>query len=284
MEFMNVSSEPSKPDPSATIDASALMNMGALMSDTKVYNTAYINLDKGGKYYDLLTKNVVRGAREARGILLKAQTSGQVERLRVVQALQALSREFDRAMAEEEERRRKAMRKVPVMDGMALFDQEEEEGPCTTEGGFVLSEPEDMRENLGGEWRLQLVADKKGEGVKYFDEGTAWQTFDKQEESWRAFSPVAFLKVVEEGTYAFEDERRVVRKTRSSSDDGAGGFLTSLLSGSGGERISDQQVMSVDSEVCITRRWEQKVTSDNIKGYFAVWRRVDVGTYSKASQ
>lgn len=288
LEFMNFSEGPSKKVTTATIDASALTNMAQYMTDAKVYNTAYVNMDKGSKYYNLLTKNVVRTTREARQILLKADGRGKVERLRVVQALQAMAREFDKAMAEEEEQRRLKNRKVPMINGQPLFEVEESGGPVTTEGGYTLSSAEDMAASIDGEWRMQLMADRKGEGVQYVDAGNAWQRFDMGEGGWKSFSPLAFLKVVEDGTYSFEDEMRVVRRNRVSSDDGiSGGFLASLLSGTGSERIAAQQVLSADSEVCITRKYlptkELMSNDENIKNYFTVWRRAEVGEFSKAS-
>merc|ERR1712194_765878 len=66
-----------------------------------VYNTAYVDLEKGGKYYKKLSSSIVRSAREARQILLKATSSEEVSRLKVVQALRSLNRNFNEALAKE---------------------------------------------------------------------------------------------------------------------------------------------------------------------------------------
>jgi len=56
--------------------------------------------------------------------------------------------------------------------------------------------------------------------------------------------------------------------------------VAALFSGSGNDRIVEQQVLSVDSEVCITRKWKVNLSDSNTKNYFTVWRRVNVGTFS----
>merc|ERR1739838_136492 len=85
--------------------------------DTKRYNTAYVDLSKS--MYKTLTESVVRTAGEARQILLRAQYSGEVPRLRIVQALRFINREFSQAISNEKEFRRKMDEpiKIVLMNG-----------------------------------------------------------------------------------------------------------------------------------------------------------------------
>lgn len=73
------------------IDTTGLANIAQNFDN--VYQTAYVDLDNG--YYKRLTESIVRSNREARQILLKATGKGEVGRMKVVQALRSLSRQFD---------------------------------------------------------------------------------------------------------------------------------------------------------------------------------------------
>jgi hypothetical protein len=118
------------------------------------YNTAYIDLDKGGQYYRMLTENVVRSTREARQILLKAVASGEVERLKVVQALRSIGRHFDDAL-EEEKKEQEKQSKSALVDyaGRPILRARRSDGDDGAKSfdGCVLSEASQTLENLSGE-------------------------------------------------------------------------------------------------------------------------------------
>ena len=114
-------------------------------------------------------QNVVRSTREARQVLLKAVASGEVERLKVVQALRSISRHFDDAL--EEEKKQEESKNIPVdYAGRPIVGARRSSGSEVVRSvdEYILSEPTQTLENLDGKWRLQLMADRKGEGVDYF--------------------------------------------------------------------------------------------------------------------
>lgn len=250
------------------------------------YNMAYLDLSKGD-YYKALTEAVVRSPREARQILLKAVDKGEVTRLRIVQALRSVSRGFDDALVEEIEQS-KVVEPVAVMNGKPILERRVDTG--TTLKGmeeFTLAPPEQMRENLDGEWRLQCLADKKGDGVTFFNTTVAWQRIDTTEMVFSASSPVGGLVTVQQtGGMSFNDKRRILRRKRVQVT--GGGLLTGLLGGmSSGVPASvalPQQVLTVDSMLLITRGVPSRRVrnGDDTKNYFAVWRKVEPGTYSAA--
>mmetsp|Transcript_6596 Transcript_6596/g.7565 ORF Transcript_6596/g.7565 Transcript_6596/m.7565 type:complete len:645 (-) Transcript_6596:671-2605(-) len=88
--------------------------------DTKRYNTAYVDLSKN--MYKTLTQSVVRTAQEARNILVRAQYSGEEPRLKIVQALRFINREFSAAISKEKELKRKNDEpiKVVLMNGKPI--------------------------------------------------------------------------------------------------------------------------------------------------------------------
>ena len=148
---------------------------------------------------------------------------------------------------------------------------------------FILAAPEQMKADLQGEWRLQLLADKRGDGVKYFNTTEAWQTFDMSSSmEFESSIPQGFLgSVNKKGEIEFNDERRIYTQTNVKT--GAGGFLQSLMNGSSGAEAGPngpQQIISVDSVLLVTKYAGKGRTEDLVKNYFAVWRRVEPGTYS----
>eukprot|EP00592_Proboscia_alata_P017756 CAMPEP_0194392856 /NCGR_PEP_ID=MMETSP0174-20130528/122972_1 /TAXON_ID=216777 /ORGANISM="Proboscia alata, Strain PI-D3" /LENGTH=644 /DNA_ID=CAMNT_0039188471 /DNA_START=129 /DNA_END=2063 /DNA_ORIENTATION=+ len=88
--------------------------------DTKRYNTAYVDLSKN--MYKTLTQSVVRTAQEARNILVRAQYSGEEPRLKIVQALRFINREFSAAISKEKELKRKNDEpiKIVLMNGKPI--------------------------------------------------------------------------------------------------------------------------------------------------------------------
>jgi len=266
----------------------------------KVYNTAYIDLDKGGQYYRMLTENVVRSTREARQILLRATNKGEVERMKVVQALRSISRHFDDALIAEKEE--EEAQNVPVDYAgkpivVSRTPRRSAQGELATAigmDGFILSSPSQTLENLDGEWRLQLMADRKGDGVDFFNSTLFWQVIDASEMAYRSGESRGRLQgsSLRSGGLIFDAKERVLtREGASSSGRGAGGgmmggglFSVLLGGGGGGGEMTrmPQQILSVDSVLLVARAIVKAQAADNVKGYFSVWRRVEPGTYSRS--
>ena len=261
----------------------------------KVYNTAYIDLDKGSQYYRMLSENVVRSTREARQILLKATDSGEVDRTKIVQALRSISRHFDEALTAEKEQ--EASKNVPVdyagrpitgprrssMSGSSS-NAAARSALSTAIGmdGYVLSDRTQTLESLNGEWRLQLMADRKGEGVDFFNSTLVWQILDTSEKMDYATSSS------QTGSLKFKGSERVLKRATATGGGGggeSGGLFSALFSGRSGmaNKMTNvpQQVLSVDSALLVTRAVVSVPAADNVKDYFSVWRRAEPGTYRK---
>lgn len=273
---------------STFIDTTGLANIASNFDD--VYQTAYIDLSRN--YYKQLTESVVRTNREARQILLKATGAGEVERLKVVQALRSISRNFDDALEEEIQNNKPAPEPVAIMDGKPIIAQpqatEKDEVKQMVAAGldeYKLASPEQMMENLDGEWRLQLLADKRGDGVKYYNNSISWQRVDTKKMAFSSKGSAGFLTVSLSGGIEFQNKQRILKRTDLDIS-GTGGLLSGFLSkGSGGApgAVSiPQQIVSVDSVLLITRLApsNKKKYDDSTKDYFAVWRRVEPGTFA----
>mmetsp|Transcript_36218 Transcript_36218/g.76344 ORF Transcript_36218/g.76344 Transcript_36218/m.76344 type:complete len:527 (+) Transcript_36218:2301-3881(+) len=267
------------------IDATGFKDMSKNFD--KVYNTAYIDLDKGGQYYKMLTENVVRSTREARQILLKAVNKGEVERMKVVQALRSISRHFDEALTAE--KKNEEAKNVPVdYAGRPIVStrRSTQEDLATAIGmdGFVLSTASQTMENLDGEWRLQLMADRKGDGVDFFNSTVIWQAIDSSEMSYNSGSKGLRVSSAS-GKLDFNGKERILIRDGASmtTTPGGGGFLSMFLGGGGGTAGQmtnvPQQILSVDSAMLVTRAIVKAQAADNVKDYFSVWRRVDSGTF-----
>lgn len=253
----------------------------------KVYNTAYIDLDKGSQYYRMLTESVVRSTREARQILLKAVNKGEVDRMKVVQALRSISRHFDDALVAE--KKNEEAKNVPVdYAGRPIVraprSAQDELSSAIGMDGFVLSSPSQTLDSLEGEWRLQLMADKKGDGVDFFNSTLFWQAIDSSGMAYRSGSK-GLRSTSRSGSLAFDGKERVLSREGQSSGAGGGAGLFSVLLGGGGGTAEEmtkvpQQVLTVDSALLVTRAIVKAQAADNVKDYFSVWRRVEPGTYA----
>lgn len=296
---------------STFIDATGLGNIASKFDDR--YETAYIDLSSKSNFYKKLTESVIRSPREARQVLLMATGPGVVERLRIVQALRALSRRFDEALETEIQQNAPQPEAAAVMNGKPILQEQESLRPKARDSyqytlmdddvdesealmemdEYLLRDATSMKRNLAGEWRLQLLADKKGDGVKFFDSSVAWQSLDIDKMSFNSMSPSAFLSVQLSGSISFNDKRRVLRRSQietSGSDVGVmllsglfGGQRIAKTSGGASSAISiPQQVVLVDSILLMTRHVPSRLKKSNTddKEYFAVWRRVVPGTYS----
>ena len=269
---------------SVFIDTTGLANIASNFDDR--YETAYI--DTSGNFYKRLTESVVRSPREARQILLKATDAGEVERTRIVQALRSLSRQFDDAL-EEELAKNVVPEPVAVIDGKPIYATPEP-GIASTYtpdiDGFILYQADEMFENLNGEWKLQLLADKRGDGVKFFNTTIAWQKLDMNGKEFESSSSVTFGTIEQSGGLEFNGKRRILRRQRVET---TGSMLSSMFgttTGAPGAIRVPQQVVTVDSVLLITRgvpsRIRRQANKDDEKEYFAVWRRVDPGTFSSS--
>lgn len=245
--------------------------------DTKTYNTAWVDTSKNGWFYKSLTESLVRSTREARQILFAATYSEcNIPRPRVVQALRSISREFDSDVKREQEEKEDP---TVYIDGKPILKKREK--IVREPGSFQLLGGDQMLENIDGEWRLQLLADKTGDGVKYFNTTTAWQRMDCSEMKYSLFVPLGWSANVDqkEQEWEFDTETRTIDRLNGSS---GGGWFVSAMGGS--NTVKPQQVMCVDDEMCVVRLKtdvKTKNSESNIKDYFAVWRKVEIGTFSK---
>mmetsp|Transcript_8178 Transcript_8178/g.14799 ORF Transcript_8178/g.14799 Transcript_8178/m.14799 type:complete len:663 (+) Transcript_8178:643-2631(+) len=259
-----------------------------------VYNTAYIDLDKGGQYYRMLTENVVRSTREARQILLRAVSKGEVDRMKVVQALRSISRHFDDALVAE--KKNEEDKNVPVDYAgrpivSARRSTQDDLAAAIGMGGFVLLSPPQTLENLDGEWRLQLMADKKGDAVEFFNSTLFWQAVDSSGMTYGSGSK-GLRSSSQSGDLGFDESDRILSRDGASTSQevkGRGGGLFSMLLGGGGGIADEmtkvpQQIMTVDSALLVTRAVVKSQAADNVKGYFSVWRRAEAGSFAKSDR
>lgn len=262
------------------MEATGLDNFAENFDDR--YNTAWIDMDSG--FYKKLTESVVRGIREARQILLQATGKGEVNRMKVVQALRSMSRYFDDALEKEIEENAPEPEPVALIDGKPILAPKKKSSAAGRTGldadvanmeKFILAGPEQMLENLEGRWRLQLLADKRGDGVSYFNTTDSWQELDTSSAMrFTSSGQEKFLTVSKSGGIEFDGERRVLTRTGVQSS-GAGGLLAAVFAGSAEKAAPNgpQQIVSVDEVLLITKYAGEKKSEDSIKGYFCVWRR-----------
>lgn len=251
-----------------------------------VYQTAYIDLE--GSVYKRLTESVVRSAREARQILLKATDAGEISRLRVVQALRSLSRHFEDAL-QKEIAASVVQEPVAVMNGKPILAEPQQDysvAQIPSPDDFLLADAQSMVDNLNGEWRLQLLADKRGDGVKYFNSTLSWQQVDTTSMTYSASGPSGFLTFDQTGNIEFNEKRRILRRRRVEESGTASVFTSFFGTRTGPASVvsAPQQVISVDSVMLITRGVpnRRRRDTDDDKDYFAVWRRVEPGTFSSS--
>jgi len=244
-------------------------------------------INSEGSFYKELTKNIVRTPREARQILLKAKTSGEVSRMKVVQALKTLCRSFDDEMKKSVVKIEKQEPTI-FIDGVPIVVKQTKPKPKKKDkrkavDKFELASPDQTVANMQGEWRLQLLADNQGDGVKYYDSSLSWKTLDMISKKFNFYGPSGLLSLEQTGSIDFDPNRRVLKKVGIKTS-GSGSFLTSLggkPSGPADAVRIPQQIVSVDSVLMVTRVYGRKsLSSKSSKNFFAVWRRVDSGTYS----
>ena len=304
------------------IDTTGLNNFAKNFDD--VYETAYIDMDNN--FYKQLTEAVVRSSREARQILIRASTAQRdgeenISRLRIVQALRSLSRYFDDALQEEIEFMKPLPEPVAIMDGKPIVQQERRRrllpsDDLTTTSSrqlyeYVLMDPLQMLENLNGEWQLQFITDKRGDGVKFFNNNTSlvWQKMetdkeicdDKNSMQFTSYCSQGILTVEPYGQFDLSKKRRILRR-RSIEMTGTGSMITNIFGlnsftkmGPVGAICTERQIIMVDSTLLVTRGVPNMISTtkfgttittrsnskEDQRDYFAVWRRVLPGTYSR---
>jgi len=290
-----------------------------------VYNTAYVDLDKGGAYYKRLTESLVRSSREARQILLKALSKDEVPRLKVVQALRSISSSFDEALTKEiKQRKEEELESVAYINGVPIKRPASATSSSTSFSGndiraldkYNLASPSQMIMNMNGEWRLQLISDQKGDGVKFFNTTLSWQSFqnimvneyddddniyiNSTDMRYKFYGPSGFSILSKQGYISFNNEKRILTHiddtttpsptSTQSNNQNPFSIITNALFTPSNQKLETkqmlqpQQMILVDSVLCITRSVPEKIKAgENIKNYFSVWRRVSSGTYSGSS-
>jgi hypothetical protein len=263
------------------IDTTGLGNIAQNFDD--VYQTAYIDLDSG--YYKRLTQSVVRSHREARQVLLQAAGRGEVGRLKVVQALRNIARHFDDAL-ESEIAANTQREPTAYLDGKPLVVYTAKPESTNTAIGldeFVLASSEQMMNNLQGTWRLQLLADKQGDGVSFFNTSTAIQEFSTKGMSFSASGPSGLVTLKSSGDISMEDSKRILTRSNVQNPGGVGAIFSMFSGGKDSGFLAavsrEQQIMSVDSVLFITKCAPgSRKGKDAEKEHFGVWRKVlDVG-------
>ncbi|KAL3921150.1 MAG: hypothetical protein SGARI_006755, partial [Bacillariaceae sp.] len=226
MEIMkDVSSDFSRKKTKSTfIETTGLDNIAQNFDD--VYNTAYIDLEGG--FYKKLTESVIRSNREARQILLKATGKGEVGRTKIIQSLRLLARQFDESIRSEIELKDVSeptafLNGKPIVKGAPTGGLRD---PMTINlGDFQLLSADEMVQNLQGKWRLQLLADKSGDGVSFFNTSLAEQKFFVDSMTFEASGPSGLVTAESSGSFEMEDTKRILSRSNVKTSGGGGGLL-----------------------------------------------------------
>jgi len=208
----------------------------------------------------------------------------------------SMSRHFDDALDKEIERR-KQQEPTAYINGKPLLLNVRSEDTTTSMDQFVLASPEQMMENLQGSWMLQLLADKTGDGVSFFnttytvmdiqvdddddDISTTSETGQNNRLVFRAEGPSGLAKVVCTGKMELDGRRRVVTRSNLNTKAAEGSMLGLFGSNQRGGFLAtvskSQQIICVDSTLLITKipfgSLKNSGSSDPDKEYFGVWRK-----------
>jgi hypothetical protein len=199
----------------------------------------------------------------------------------------SMSRHFDDAIEKEIEKRRQQeptayINGKPLM--LSVRTDEESESAAAAIDQFVLASPEQMMENLNGSWMLQLLADKTGDGVSFFNTTSAVQEIrilSDTQMSFRAEGPSGLAKVLCKGKLEMDGRRRVISRSDVTTEAAAGSMLGLFGSNKNAGFLAavskSQQVICVDSTLLITKApfgSRKDSSSDPDKEYFGVWRKL----------
>merc|ERR1712241_1641506 len=108
-----------------------------------------------------------------------------------------------------------------------------------------LGDYDQILEILNGEWKLQLMADSKGDNVNFYEKkkkeaekssSVSWQYFDINAMKYEASCPTTggLLTITQSGIFDIDKILRVVSRKDVKSK-GSGAFLTNLLLGGGND-------------------------------------------------
>ena len=197
-----------------------------------------------------------------------------------------MSRHFDDAIEKEIEKRRQ-QEPTAYINGKPLMlsvRADDESDSAAAIDQFVLASPEQMLENLNGLWMLQLLADKTGDGVSFFNTTAAVQEIRIVSDtamSFRAEGPSGFAKVLCTGKLEMDGRRRVISRSDVTTEAAAGSMLGLFGSNKNAGFLAavskSQQVICVDSTLLITKApfgSRKDSSSDPDKEYFGVWRKL----------
>jgi hypothetical protein len=143
---------------------------------------------------------------------------------------------------------------------------------------FVLASPAQMMENLKGTWQLQLLADKSGDGVSFFNTTIATQEFGIKDMTFSASGPSGLTRVEKSGEIIMDEEKRILSRSKGDSASQLGIFAIfggGVNSGFAAAISREQQIMSVDSVLLVTKSPAgSRKGNDAEKEHFGVWRKV----------
>lgn len=197
--------------------------------------------------------------------------------------MRSISRHFDDALGEEKKKMESTY--VPVdYAGRPIVGPSRNDGNSLANSigldGFILSEASQTLENLEGSWKLQLMADRTGEGVEFFDTTPISQVIDTSEMMYQSISE-GIRGTSQSGGILFDGPNRILSREGAKPYTGDGGNIFFGMFGGNkagrGVKMSNvpQQVLSVDSVLLITRAIVKVSTIDNVKDYYSVWRKVE---------
>lgn len=194
-----------------------------------------------------------------------------------------MSRHFDDAIDQEIENRKQAEPTAYINGKPLLAARPQEKRSTIALDDFTLASPEQMIESLDGSWELQLLADKTGDGVSFFNTTAAIQEIrivSENEIAYRAEGPSGLTRVLCTGKIEMDGRRRVISRKDITTEAAAGSMLGMFGSNKNGgflAAISEpQQIILVDSSLLVTKipfGSQRRSTSDTDKEYFGVWRK-----------
>jgi hypothetical protein len=200
--------------------------------------------------------------------------------MRVVQALRSISRHFDDAL-EAEIASNKKLEPTAFLNGKPLVARVPSPDPSNTVislDEFVLASAEQMMQKLQGTWRLQLLADKQGDGVSFFNTTTTIQEFSTEEMTFSASGPSGFIAATSAGDIEMDEVKRILSRSNLKTSGGAGGIFNIFGGGKDSGFLAavsrEQQIMTVNSVQLITKCAPgTRKGKDGDKEHFAVWRK-----------
>jgi len=161
-------------------------------------------------------------------------SAGEVDRMKVVQALQLIMRSFDEAVLAERKMEEDLNIPVdyagkPIVSMVRRRSTQEDLETAIGMDRFVFTKPSQVLDNLHGEWRLQLMADKRGDRVEFFNTTLIWQNIDTMAMMYIGGSKGLRSTVAQSGMLEFDQSGRILSRV--------GGVSPSIGRGGGGGGI-----------------------------------------------